>query len=162
MSMSGHTSNSVVIAAPLDTVWEVTNDVENWPQLFSEYASVEILEREGQRVRFRLTMHPDEQGKVWSWVSEREADPLTRTVRARRIETGPFAHMHIRWSYTETPDGVRMDWTQDFAMKPEAPVDDAWMTDNINRNSIVQMELIRERLERRAQEQLVSPKENRS
>ena len=54
---------------PLDLVWDMTNDLENWPQLFSEYASVEILSREGDKTTFRLTMHPDENGKVWSWVS---------------------------------------------------------------------------------------------
>ncbi|GAA2408200.1 SRPBCC family protein [Streptomyces glaucosporus] len=150
--MAGHTENEITIAAPMDLVWEMTNDVENWPNLFSEYAAAEILSREGNRVTFRLTMHPDENGKVWSWVSERVADPETRTVRARRVETGPFAHMDIHWSYTETPSGVRMRWVQDFAMKPEAPVDDAWMTDNINRNSRVQMALIRDRIEQAARE----------
>ena len=53
------------------------NDVERWPELFTEYASAEILERDGDTVRFRLTMHPDPEhgGQVWSWVSERTADP---------------------------------------------------------------------------------------
>jgi aromatase len=37
-------------------------------------------------------------------------------------------------------------------MKPQAPVDDAWMTDNINRNSVVQMELIRDKIEQRDRE----------
>ncbi|MDG4763529.1 SRPBCC family protein [Solwaraspora sp. WMMD406] len=160
--MSGSTSNSVFIAAPLDLVWEMTNDVANWPQLFSEYASVEILEREGDRVVFRLTMHPDEQGQVWSWVSERVADPEKRTVKAHRIETGPFSYMNISWAYSEVPGGVQMIWKQDFAMKPEAPVDDAWMTDNINRNSVVQMDLIRRRVEERVQERLTESKETRS
>jgi aromatase len=58
--------------------------------------------------------------------------------------------MNIRWHYEEVPEGTRMVWTQDFAMKPEAPVDDAWMTDNINRNSKVQMALIRDRIEKAA------------
>ena len=53
----------------------MTNDVESWPELFTEYASAEILDREGDTVRFRLTMHPDENGKVWSWVSERTRRP---------------------------------------------------------------------------------------
>ncbi|GHC88919.1 SRPBCC family protein [Streptomyces violaceochromogenes] len=150
--MTGHTQNEITIAAPVDLVWEVTNDLENWPQLFSEYASVEILSREGHRTTFRLTMHPDENGTVWSWVSEREPDRETLTVKARRVETGPFAHMDIHWQYEEVPAGTRMVWTQDFAMKPDAPVDDAWMTDNINRNSKVQMALIRERVEKIAAE----------
>ncbi|MGW1028459.1 SRPBCC family protein [Streptomyces sp. NPDC002577] len=148
--MSGHTENEIIIAAPLDLVWDMTNDIENWPQLFSEYASVDVLEREGDKTTFRLTMHPDENGTVWSWVSERVADRSALKVRARRVETGPFEYMNIEWVYSQTPDGVRMHWAQDFAMKPEAPVDDAWMTDNINRNSVVQMQLIRDKVEERA------------
>ncbi|EYT79081.1 SRPBCC family protein [Streptomyces andamanensis] len=148
--MAGHTQNEITIAAPVDLVWEMTNDVEKWPQLFSEYASAEILEQDGARCTFRLTMHPDENGTVWSWVSERVPDRATLTVRARRVETGPFAHMDIHWSYEEVPGGTRMVWTQDFAMKPEAPVDDDWMTDNINRNSKVQMALIRDKVEQAA------------
>ncbi|MEV7389435.1 MULTISPECIES: SRPBCC family protein [unclassified Streptomyces] len=148
--MTGHTQNEITIAAPVDLVWDMTNDVANWHQLFSEYASAEILEEEGNKVTFRLTMHPDENGKVWSWVSEREADRARLRVKARRVETGPFAHMDILWQYEEVPAGTRMVWTQDFAMKPDAPVDDDWMTDNINRNSKVQMALIRDKIEKAA------------
>ncbi|CAL9606561.1 SRPBCC family protein [Streptomyces atacamensis] len=150
--MAGHTENEIVIAAPLDLVWDMTNDIENWPRLFSEYASVEILSRDGDTTTFRLTMHPDENGTVWSWVSERTADRDALTVRARRVETGPFRYMDIRWEYAQLPEGVRMRWTQDFAMKPDAPVDDTWMTRNINRNSRVQMALIRDRIEQRARQ----------
>lgn len=150
--MPGHTDNTVVINAPLDLVWQVTNDLENWPSLFSEYASVEVLERAGQRTRFRLTMHPDENGKVWSWVSEREPDREALVVSARRVEPGPFEFMDIRWEYAEVPEGTSMRWIQDFAMKPTAPVDDAGMTERINRNSQVQMDLIREKVEKRATE----------
>ncbi|MCW5250573.1 MULTISPECIES: SRPBCC family protein [unclassified Streptomyces] len=150
--MAGHTENEITIAAPLELVWTMTNDVDNWPRLFSEYASVDVIERDGDRVVFRLTMHPDEQDRVWSWVSERVVDPVARTVRARRVETGPFQYMDIVWEYAETPQGTRMRWIQDFAMKPEAPVDDAGMTDNINRNSRTQMALIRDRIEQAAGE----------
>ncbi|MFJ1812729.1 MULTISPECIES: SRPBCC family protein [unclassified Streptomyces] len=155
--MTGHTQNEITIAAPLDLVWEVTNDLENWPRLFSEYASVEIISREGRRTTFRLTMHPDENGTVWSWVSEREPDRDRLTVKARRVETGPFAHMDILWRYEEVAAGTRMVWTQDFAMKPDAPVDDEWMTDNINRNSKVQLALIRDRIEKTAAERGATP-----
>ncbi|MET7765452.1 SRPBCC family protein [Streptomyces sp. NPDC005355] len=148
--MAGHTDNEIVIAAPLDLVWDMTNDLENWPQLFSEYASVEVLQRTGDTTTFRLTMHPDENGKIWSWVSERETARDVRTVWARRVETGPFAFMNIRWEYDEEPEGTRMRWTQDFEMKPDAPVDDAGMTEHINRNSKIQMELIRDKIEQRA------------
>ncbi|SCG67652.1 SRPBCC family protein [Micromonospora inositola] len=144
----GHTENSVVIDAPLPLVWRVTNDVARWTELFTEYAVAEILEQDGDTVRFRLTMHPDENGVSWSWVSERTADPATRQVRAHRVETGPFEYMRIHWRYDEVPDGTRMTWVQDFAMKPTAPVDNAGMTERINANSRVQLAVIKERIER--------------
>ncbi|WP_329561505.1 SRPBCC family protein [Kitasatospora sp. NBC_01266] len=150
--MTGHTDNQILIAAPLDLTWDLTNDLERWPQLFSEYASVEVIDRAGDKVTFRLTMHPDENGKVWSWVSERHADRATRTVLARRVETGPFEHMNIRWQYQAVNGGTSMRWIQDFAMKPTAPVDDAGMTEHINRNSKIQMELIRDKVEQHARE----------
>ena len=56
----GHTDNSIVIDAPLDLVWQMTNDLGNWPNLFTEYASVDILEnRDNSYFLFRLAMHPD-------------------------------------------------------------------------------------------------------
>jgi aromatase len=147
---AGRTEQAIVIDAPYDEVWEQTNDVAAWPALFSEYAGAEILATAGNTVAFRLTMHPDENGKVWSWVSERTADPGTGTVRARRVETGPFEFMHIFWAYREVEGGVEMRWRQEFAMKPGAPVDTATMTAHINVNSMVQLALIRGRVEERS------------
>jgi aromatase len=148
--MAGHTDNEIVIAAPVDLVWNITNDLENWPQLFSEYAAVEVLDREGDSTTFRLTMHPDQNGTVWSWVSERRTDRAGLEVKARRVEPGPFEFMDIHWQYAERPDGTTMRWIQDFAMKPTAPVDDAGMTEHINRNSRIQMELIKTKVEEQA------------
>jgi aromatase len=147
--MPAHTDNEVVIEAPLELVWEKLNDVENWPNLFSEYANAEILEREGNTVRFRLTTHPDPEydGQVWSWVSERTVDPETHSVKAHRIETGPFDHMDIEWYFEPADGGTKMRWVQDFSMKPEAPADDEHAQEYINRNTLEQMRVIKERLE---------------
>ncbi len=145
--MSGHTDCVVTIHAPLARVWDATNDVADWPRLFTEYAEAEILEKRDRYVKFRLTTHPED-GKSWSWVSERNLDPDTYTVTAKRVETGPFEYMHIRWEYAEVAPGtVEMRWVQDFQMKPGAPVDDAGMTARINRNTPVQMAHIKEILE---------------
>lgn len=150
LAAPGHTDVSVVIDAPFDLVWDMTNDLESWPSLFSEYASVEVLERRGEAVVFRLTMHPDDNGDVWSWVSQRVPNRSARRVDAWRVETGPFEFMTIRWAYQETEGGVRMRWTQDFAMKPGAPVDTAGMTAHILRNSVVQTERIKGLVEQAA------------
>jgi aromatase len=147
--MGKRTDNSIVIQAPLDLVWDITNDVANWPNLFTEYAQADILEQHGNTVRFRLTMHPDANGKIWAWVSERTTDPTTRSVKAHRVETGPFDYMNIEWYYEPTEGGTRMRWVQEFHMKPTAPVDDDWMENNINTNTAKQMAIIKQKIEDR-------------
>jgi aromatase len=143
----GHTDNSIVIDADIDHVWRMTNDLPSWPDLFTEYAEVEVLEQHGSTFRFRLTMHPDEAGRVWSWVSERTLDEAAREVVARRVEPGPFEFMDIRWNYTPEGTGTRMRWQQDFRMRPEAPIDTAGMTERIDANSKVQMAIIKDKVE---------------
>jgi aromatase len=154
--VSGHTDNSILIDAPIDVVWDMTNDIESWTSLFSEYSVAEIISRNGSAIRFRLALHPDENGKVWAWVSERTPDPATRTVRAHRVETGPFKYMSLFWEYLEVDGGVQMRWVQDFEMKPGAPLDDAGMTNRLNTNTPIQMQLIKEKVERAAAQRLAS------
>lgn len=146
--MSGHTDNAVVIDAPMELVWDMTNDVASWPTLFSEYSAADILEtRADGTIVFRLALHADESGKVWDWVSARTPDPGTRTVRSQRVQTGPFKYMWLFWEYTQTADGVRLRWVQDFEMKPGAPLDDTGMTARLDRNTPVQMQLIKDKVE---------------
>jgi aromatase len=150
--MAAHTDNSVEIEAPLEFVWERMMDIEGWPNLFSEYANAEVLEQEGDRVVFRLTTHPDPEynGQVWSWTSERVADPASRSSKSRRIETGPFQYMNIEWYFEEANGGTKMRWVQDFSMKPEAPADDEQAEQYMNKNTKEQMRVIKERLEAQA------------
>ncbi|NSC21568.1 polyketide cyclase [Streptomyces albus subsp. chlorinus] len=149
--MSGHTDNSIVIDAPMDLVWEMTNDVESWPRLFTEYARAEIVERLApDTIRFRLTLHPDEDGNQWSWISDRTVNEAERTTHSKRVETGPFKYMSLFWEYTQEDEGVRLRWVQDYEMKPQAPVSLAAMTERLNTNSRIQMQHIKERVEARA------------
>ncbi len=144
------TDNSIVVDAPMELVWEMTNDVASWPELFSEYAAAEILERDGDTVRFRLTLRPDDDGNVWSWVSERTPDPVSRTVRARRIETGPFEFMNLHWTYAETDGGVEMRWRQEFEVRPGLPFGNAEMAERLNTNTRREMARIKELVEKAA------------
>lgn len=146
--MAARTESEIVINAPLDLVWDMTNDVENWPALYGEYAKAEILERDGATIRFRLYMHPDTEGNVWSWVSERTPDPRSRTVRARRIETGPFLEkMDMFWEYTQTPDGVRMRCVQEIVVRPGIGVDDDMAITFLNDQTRTEMAHIKEVVE---------------
>jgi aromatase len=146
--MAAHTENAVVINAPFDVVWDMTNDIEAWPTLYEEYAKAEILERNGPTVTFRLHTHPNGEGKVWSWVSERTPDPVTRTVRARRIETGPLAEkLELFFDYVETPEGVRLRCIMDVVLRPDAGVDDAMAEEFLNDQSKNEMAHIKEVIE---------------
>jgi aromatase len=150
--MAGHTDNAVEITAPLQFVWDRMMDIESWPTLFSEYAKAEVIESDGERIVFRLTTHPDPdyEGKVWSWTSERVADPASFSSKSKRIETGPFQYMNIEWYFEPAGDGTRMRWVQDFSMKPGAPNDDQGAEEYLNKNTKVQMGVIKEKLEAEA------------
>jgi aromatase len=148
--MSAVADSSIVINAPMDLVWDMTNDVESWPQLYTEYSKAEILERNGNTVKFRLTMHPDENGKEWDWVSERTSEKSTHTVRARRLETGPFEYMNIFWEYHEVDGGVNMRWVQEFQVKAEMPFNDEAMAKHLKDNTAVQMAHIKDQIEQAA------------
>jgi aromatase len=113
--------DSVLIDAPVDLTWDVTNDLDGWTALFSECAKVEVLERDGAVVRFRFTTHPHPDGAVHSWVAVRTADRPASTVTERRTDTGPFAFLDSTWTYTEDPAGTRLGWVQTFAVKPGVP-----------------------------------------
>jgi aromatase len=130
------------------------NDIENWPNLYTEYAKAEVLEREGNTIKFRLETHPDPEydNKVWSWTSERTVDPETRTAKSRRIDLQniPYERMEIEWYFEPRDDGTEMRWVQDFSMKPDSPTSEEEATNYLNRNTRIQMDVLKERLEEAA------------
>jgi aromatase len=145
--VAAKTDNSVTIDAPIDRVWDMTNDVETWPELFNEYASTEIIARDGNTIDFRLTTKPDANGAVWTWVSRRTADRDTRTVRAHRLENGPFKYMRLYWYYRESAAGTEMQWIQEFEMNEGAPRDDVSMTEHLNQTTRANMAHIKKVVE---------------
>ena len=111
----GHTVNSIVINAPYEIVFDISNKIERWTELFGkEYASTDVLERRDNEITFRLT---DEDGK--SWVSKRWLYKDLKFAYAQRFDPlFPFKYMKIVWFYTETDGGILMTWIQDFEMDP--------------------------------------------
>jgi len=109
----GHTVNSIVINASYDLVFDISNKIERWTDLFGkEYAKADVLEHKGNEITFRLT---DEEGK--SWVSKRWLYKDQKFAYAQRWDPlFPFQYMKIVWFYTETPEGIKMTWIQDFEM----------------------------------------------
>ncbi|MEU5996847.1 SRPBCC family protein [Streptomyces sp. NPDC047197] len=112
--------NSVVIEADAQRVFEITNDIGRWPDLFDEYSHAKVVseERDGRwtEILFELTNPEGSTWSSWRLLDHRE---LT-AVAERRDPLFPFRYMHLKWSYRQVPEGTLMTWVQDFE------VDDAF------------------------------------
>jgi aromatase len=111
----GHTRNAIIINAPYELVFDISNHIERWTELFGdEYVKAEVLERKGNEIAFRLT---DNENK--SWVSKRWLYKDLKFAYASRWEPMfPFQYMKIVWLYNETQQGTEMIWIQDFQTDP--------------------------------------------
>ena len=145
----GHTRNSIVINAPYDNVYDTSNNIERWTELFGdEYVKADILKREGNRVDFRLT---DNEGN--SWTSHRLFFKENNLAYAQKNEpTFPFKYMKIIWLYTPAPDGILMTWIQDFEMDPKAKYNDEQVEGFINKHSQDNLEIFKKVIEAEAKE----------
>lgn len=143
----GHTCNSIIIKAPYHVVFEKSNDIPRWTELFGgEYKNAQILEKEGNKITFRLT---DNEGK--SWESFRllfEADHFAYA--ERQDPKFPFEYMKIIWLYTPKPEGIEMTWIQHFHMDAKARFTDEQVEGFINKHSQDNLKIFKEIIEREA------------
>ena len=143
----GHTRNSITINAPYELVFDISNKIERWTELFGdEYVKAEVLSRGGNEITFRLT---DDENK--SWVSKRWLYKDLKFAYASRHEPMfPFKYMKIVWFYNETPEGTEMIWIQDFAMDAKAQFNDEKVEGFINEHSRHNMRIFKEVIEKEA------------
>lgn len=145
----GYTKNSIVINRDFNTVFDITNDIENWTELFTEYKESKILKRNGNEILFQLTTFSEGERPSRTWSSRRIIDKENKQIRAERLEPKfPFQYMHITWTYQSlSPNEVEMTWVQEFQSDPECPLNDKQMEEFINKNTRIQMKSIKEKLE---------------
>lgn len=144
----GHTRNSIVINAPYSIVFDISNKIERWTELFGkEYVKAEVLERKGNEITFRLT---DDENK--SWVSKRWLYKDLKFAYASRWEPMfPFEFMKIVWFYVDVPDGVEMIWIQDFRMDSKFTKFTAEQIEGfINKHSQDNLKIFKEVIEKEA------------
>ncbi len=86
-----HTRNSVVINAPYEKVFDMSNDIARWKEFFKEYTDSEVLTKEGNKLVFKLT---HENGRCWT--SYRLLFKEDKFAYASRVEPmAPFEFMKI-------------------------------------------------------------------
>ena len=146
----GHTCNSITINASYSLVFDISNHIERWTELFGdEYVKADVLSREGNRIEFRLT---DKDGN--SWTSFRLLYKEHNFAYAQKNEpTFPFKYMKIVWLYTPMADGIKMTWIQDFEMDPKfEKFTDEQIVGFVNEHSQHNMKIFKDVIEKEAQE----------
>lgn len=142
----GHTCNSIIINASYDLVFDISNDIPRWTELFgTEYKKAEIIKKESNKITFRLT---DDEDK--SWVSWRLLYKDNFFTYSERYEPKfPFEYMKIIWLYTPKANEVaalatgsqtatrpvELTWIQHFQMDAKAKFNDEQVEGFINKHS---------------------------
>ena len=109
---------SIIIDKPVDEVFWGSNNVERWAEFFEEYSKVEILERDNNKIFFRITNNDGQ-----AWESSRTYFPEHLLACAVREEPKfPFKYMNLRWLYRPVEGGTEMIWEQFFEMDPAAGI----------------------------------------
>lgn len=108
--------NSIVVEADPRHVFDVTNDIARWSEIFDEYSHAKVVsqEREGRwtEIVFELTNAEGASWRSWRIMDHRELV----AVAERRDPLYPFRYMHLRWTYQPVPEGTLMTWVQDFEL----------------------------------------------
>ncbi|MET9778975.1 SRPBCC family protein [Streptomyces sp. NPDC006367] len=105
--------DDIVIDAPLDRVWRIQTDVENWPAW-----------QPGVSSSVKQTRGPLRPGSSWVWSTE-GLENITSTVEqvqpGRRIVWGGPAQgitaVHV-WTFTRTEDGVHVHTEESWTGEP--------------------------------------------
>ena len=144
----GHTVNSILIKAPYELIFDISNDIPRWTELFGgEYTDARIIKKEGNRLTFQLT---NADGNTWQSFRLLFKDNYF-TYAQKLPPEFPFKYMKIIWLYTPTPDGILMTWIQDFTMDDKAKFNDEQVEGFINKHSQDNLKIFKEVIEKEAQ-----------
>lgn len=144
----GHTCNSIVINAPYEKIFDISNDIPRWTELFGgEYKEARVVEKKANKIVFQLT---DDEGR--SWKSYRLLFKENNFAYAERMDPKfPFEYMKIVWLYTQAEGGIKLTWIQDFKMDAKAKFNDEQVEGFINKHSKENLEIFKRVIEKEAQ-----------
>ncbi len=141
-----HTCNSIVINAPYEKVFDLSNDISRWKEFFVEYTASDVIEKTDNKIVFKLT---HENGN--SWTSYRLLFKEDKFAYACRVEPMfPFEYMKIVWLYREVEGGIELTWIQDFKMNKGAKFNDTQVEEIINKHSKKNLIRFQELIEKEA------------
>jgi len=143
----GHTCNSIIINAPYDVIFDISNTIPRWTELFGgEYKEAIVVKKEKNKITFKLT---DKEGRTWQ--SFRLLFKENFLAYAEREEPKfPFEFMKIIWLYTPKPEGIELSWIQHFKMDSKAAFTDEQVEGFINQHSKENLKIFKAVIEKEA------------
>jgi ribosome-associated toxin RatA of RatAB toxin-antitoxin module len=116
-----HKANSIIMKAPRLTIFETAANLELWPRILPHYRYIRYLERGPKR---NVVIMAARRGPFpISWTSEQVIDRDKMEVRFHHLKAFTKG-MDVVWTFTETPEGVRVEIVHDmhFRVRALAPV----------------------------------------
>ena len=103
--------NSILIRAPLETIFRTVSDLESWPRLLPHYRWVRVASRSSQSMTVRMAAR-----RGWLPIrctSRYEADAAVPELRFQHLRAFTRG-MEVRWSFTPTAEGVLVRISHDL------------------------------------------------
>lgn len=140
-------SHSVVIGREPGELFALTNDIDKWSVLFDEYNESRIVKREEAGRFTKLTFRlKNREGFEWQSWRLLDHDDLI-AIAEREDPLFPFKYMHLKWTYTQVPDGTRMTWTQDFEIDPKSGLEEAAVAARLEAHGLENQKRMKELIE---------------
>lgn len=116
-----HKTNSIIMHAPKEAIFETAANLELWPRILPHYRYITHLERAPERNL--VVMAAVRSGIPISWTSEQIID--RKKLEVRFVHLKAFTKgMNVVWSFTDTPEGVLVEIAHElrFRIPALAPV----------------------------------------
>ena len=100
------TSNSILIQAPREAIFETAADLQQWPQILPHYRYIRFLNRRPDRCIVEMAARRS--GIPISWTSEFVIDHEKMELRFLHLKAFTRG-MRVIWTFRETPGGVLVE-----------------------------------------------------
>lgn len=144
--------HEITVAAPVERVYQLIADVENWPLIFPPTIYVDHVERGEREERIRIWATAN--GEVKNWTSRRTLDAEARRITFRQeVPAEPVAAMGGAWVLEPAgPDACRVRLLHDYRAVGDDPAKLAWIDEAVDRNSRSELAALKANVERVAAE----------
>jgi ribosome-associated toxin RatA of RatAB toxin-antitoxin module len=109
--MSVRTENSILIKAPLDIIFETTSNLLLWPKVLPHYRWIRILKAGDDWLIVKMAAR-----RGWfpiQWTSRFQVDLKRHELHFEHLKAFTRG-MEVRWTYTNTPEGVLVTISHDL------------------------------------------------